>query len=201
MALYSFLPHKELRFIIYVIPLLNVLVAVVCDKLWSCVRKNCIWKKCLALIPIGHLVLNITYTILMLKVSQHNYPGGEALLKLHHLAKDNTSATVYIDNYAAQTGVSRFGQLNDEASKHDNRHWIYDKTENLSQEELLGQAKFTYLLVENKENTKVKVKDCVLYEELGDVEVFSGYEIGYKNWEWPIRIEKTKAILILKRSN
>ena len=200
-TLYSFLPHKELRFIIYVIPLLNVLVAVVCDKFWSFVRKNCIWKKCLALIPIGHLVLNITYTILMLKVSHLNYPGGEALLKLHHLAKDNASATVYIDNYAAQTGVSRFGQLNDEASKHYNRHWIYDKTENLSQEELLSQTKFTYLLVENKDNTKLKVKECVHYEELSDVEVFSGYEISYKNWEWPIRIKRKISILILKLRN
>lgn len=198
--LYSFLPHKELRFIIYIIPLLNVPVAVFCQKCWSFLGKSNRLKKCLALIPIGHLILNIVYTILMLKVSYHNYPGGEALMKLHTLEHERQSATVYIDNYAAQTGVSRFGQLHDTSSESGSKHWIYDKTENFTIEDLLNQSKFTYMLVENKDVTKTLVQKSIGYETVASVEAFAGYKLSYKEWKWPIKIERKDAILVIKQN-
>ena len=201
-TLYSFLPHKELRFIIYVIPLLNVPVAVVCQKCWSFMRKSYTWKKCFALIPIGHLILNIVYTSLMLEVSRHNYPGGNALLKLHQMEHEKESATVYIDNYAAQTGASRFGQLFDKVSEEQtSKHWIYNKTENMVLAELLNQSKFTYLLVENSESTEQMVENNMHYEILSRIEAFAGYKISYKNWKWPITIKRREAILVLKQKS
>ena len=136
----------------------------------------------------------------MLKVSYHNYPGGEALLKLHHLEHKEQSASVHIDNYAAQTGVSRFGQLYENGSRDKGvRNWSYDKTENLSLEDLLNHSNYTYLLVENKDSTKTLIDKSINYDILESVEAFAGYKIRYKDWKWPITIENRDAIFILKR--
>ena len=135
----------------------------------------------------------------MLKVSHHNYPGGEALMKLHAHENERQSATVYIDNYAAQTGVSRFGQLHDTSSESGSKQWIYDKAENLNIEDLLNQSKFTYMLVENKDVTKTLVQKSIGYETIASVEAFSGYKLSYKEWKWPIMIERKDAMLILKQ--
>ena len=144
--------------------------------------------------------MGILTVILMLKVSQLNYPGGEALMKLHTLEHERQSATVYIDNYAAQTGVSRFGQLHDTSSESGSKHWIYDKTENFTIEDLLNQSKFTYMLVENKDVTKTLVQKSIGHETVASVEAFAGYKLSYKEWKWPIKIERKDAILVLKQN-
>ncbi|VDM91830.1 unnamed protein product [Litomosoides sigmodontis] len=85
-----------------------------------------------------HLIINIISTSIFLIASSRNYPGGEALASLQYLRyfSRNEPTTVYIDNYAAQTGVSRFLQWYDA--------WEYNKTENLGPSQL---AQFDYLLI------------------------------------------------------
>ena len=78
--IYSFLPHKELRFIIYVFPLLNVAAAEACKRWWNMAfsyKKNGspFWCKVFGLAAAGHLVLNATFTMALLFVSKQNYPG------------------------------------------------------------------------------------------------------------------------------
>lgn len=69
------------------------------------------WRGLLALAAIGHLVANLVLTCFLVSVSRVNYPGGEALSLLHKMESPENNVTVHIDVLAAQTGVSRFGQL------------------------------------------------------------------------------------------
>ena len=46
-------------------------------------RSKSIGRKIAALVAVGHLVANLIMTAVLLKVSYHNYPGGNALKYLN----------------------------------------------------------------------------------------------------------------------
>ncbi|XP_012153665.1 alg12 alpha-1,6-mannosyltransferase isoform X3 [Megachile rotundata] len=188
--LFSFLPHKELRFIIYVFPLLNVSAAVVCHRIWENRGKGP-WHGFLALIIIGHLVLNALFSMFLLCVAGSNYPGGLAIAKLHRLEKDSINPVhVHIDVLTAQTGVSRFTQTNSS--------WIYSKQEHLTTDspEML---QFTHLLMEAKSKYSPNIKPYLkTHDILDSVDGFSHIALNY-NMLPPIRIKTRPIIFIMKR--
>ncbi|XP_022238748.1 dol-P-Man:Man(7)GlcNAc(2)-PP-Dol alpha-1,6-mannosyltransferase-like isoform X3 [Limulus polyphemus] len=79
--------------------------------IWN-TRLKSLFRVLLVLCVCFHLVFNLVTSGLLLYISYHNYPGGFALARLHQLEGDRTDVSVHIDVFTAQTGVSRFAQVN-----------------------------------------------------------------------------------------
>ncbi|XP_047341534.1 dol-P-Man:Man(7)GlcNAc(2)-PP-Dol alpha-1,6-mannosyltransferase isoform X2 [Impatiens glandulifera] len=159
--LYSKLPHKELRFIIGVIPMLNLSAATAASRIFNN-RKKGSWVF-LYIGLLGLLLSSLGLTVVTFMASYENYPGGYALQRLHLLGEvesDQNKTWVHIDSFSAMNGVSRFCE-NDSP-------WRYSKEEGIHLGEL-SQRNFTYLLNEHKEING--------YKCLFAVDGFSRYQI------------------------
>ncbi|CAH0550491.1 unnamed protein product [Brassicogethes aeneus] len=186
---YSVLPHKELRFIMYVYPLLNVAAATACHRIWQNRDKTPLYY-ILSLGAMGHLIANILFTLFLLSISGTNYPGGAAISHLHRLARDDVNVTVHISNLAAQTGVSRFTEINED--------WIYSKKENLS----VGDSElyeFTHLIAEAKSKFSSNLKPYAATHDIIDtIEAFHQISFNYLTIP-PVKIKTKPVLYILKR--
>jgi alpha-1,6-mannosyltransferase len=162
-VLYSLLPHKEWRFIVYVIPGLTGVAAAGASWIWTRRAKSVVYAA-LSLVLVSSVLASFAASTTILALSSLNYPGGAALNILHHdiehPAKSHLS--VYFDNLACQTGVTRFLESHqgaqtvvDVLEAQDTlakRVWTYDKTEDPSA--LLDPmfwARFDYVLAEKPE--------------------------------------------------
>lgn len=162
-GLYSFLPHKEWRFIIYIIPGLTAVAATGASWIWTRRAKSVIYA-ILSLTLVGSMLVSFSVSTVLLAISSLNYPGGEALTFLHNhvVLPEDRHIHVYFDNLACQTGVTRFLENHEgpqtvldvlEAQDIANRRtWTYDKTED--PETLLDPmfwVTFDYVLAEKPE--------------------------------------------------
>lgn len=187
--IYSVLPHKELRFIVYVFPMLNIASACACNRLWIN-RGKSIVHTILSLIAGGHLMANFVVTVFLLTVSGTNYPGGVAMSRLHRIASSETNVSIHIDNLTAQSGVTRFTEINS--------NWTYSKDEHLKagDEEL---HKFDYLLTEVKNKYSPEMRFLQqTHEKIELIECFSNIGVHYTSL-LPIKIRTKPCIMILKR--
>eukprot|EP00002_Diphylleia_rotans_P020171 TRINITY_DN3912_c0_g1_i2.p1 TRINITY_DN3912_c0_g1~~TRINITY_DN3912_c0_g1_i2.p1 ORF type:complete len:485 (+),score=95.69 TRINITY_DN3912_c0_g1_i2:718-2172(+) len=139
LIVYSFVPHKEARFIFYIIPLLNLASAVSLGWLYRNMEKQRkkLYLACAAVVLSG--IVSFAFII----ASSHNYPGGRAMQTLHvkegpKILSDEGPLVmpyVHIDSAAAMTGISRF--LEQPAP------WSYSKDEKTDQFD-----RFTHLITE-----------------------------------------------------
>uniref|UniRef100_J3M024 Mannosyltransferase n=1 Tax=Oryza brachyantha TaxID=4533 RepID=J3M024_ORYBR len=156
--LYSKLPHKELRFIIASIPMLNVSASLAASRVYNN-RKKAGWKL-LYVLMIGGFLASLGYSSVTFMASYNNYPGGYALKALHEADSLMKEKTVHIDAFTAMSGVSRFCE-----SEYPWRYatllfylcdllspfisFQYSKEEEISIEEY-QERNFTYLLNEHR---------------------------------------------------
>ena len=157
-AVYSLLPHKEWRFIIYIIPPLTAVAAAGASWIWTRRAKSFLYGLC-SLALVLSVMASFLASSLLLGISSLNYPGGEALTRLHGLVGANSTemVKVHLDNLSCQSGVTRFLQLptSDTARAFDGGTqaltiWSYDKTENMR--DLLDPefwSRFDFALVES----------------------------------------------------
>ncbi|OAL07287.1 hypothetical protein IQ06DRAFT_238089 [Phaeosphaeriaceae sp. SRC1lsM3a] len=162
-SLYSFLPHKEWRFVIYVIPGLTAVAAGGASWIWNRRAKSFVYV-ILSLALVVSVLVSFAASTTILALSSLNYPGGAALDVLHHGIEhpDKPHFNVYFDNLACQTGVTRFLESHRGAETVldileaqetlSKRVWTYDKTEDPSAVlDPMFWAKFDYVLVERPE--------------------------------------------------
>lgn len=112
-GIYSLQPHKEARFIIYVVPPLTACAALSASYIFTR-RSRTFANRVLSILLVTSVVLSFAASLVFLGISSLNYPGGEALFRLHELvARDPPTAnmvSVHMDVLACMTGVSRFQQ-------------------------------------------------------------------------------------------
>lgn len=108
---YSYLAHKEWRFIVYVVPHITLSAALGANWIW--VRRG--KAPVMAFLLVASVIVTFAGSTVMLLISSANYPGGEALSRLHTLLPQHPNThrgpvTVHLDVPVCMTGATRFLQ-------------------------------------------------------------------------------------------
>jgi alpha-1,6-mannosyltransferase len=152
-VLYSLLPHKEWRFIVYVVPPLTAVSSLGASWVWTRRTKSIVYAT-LTFALLVSVLASLAASSTLLAISSLNYPGGEAVMRLREVAANETGTVyVYADNLVCQTGLTRF--LEGRYERVDvggvlAPRWVFDKTED--QTTLLEPGfwrRFDYVLVEH----------------------------------------------------
>ncbi|KAH8990246.1 glycosyltransferase family 22 protein [Lactarius akahatsu] len=180
--LMSFIGHKEWRFVVYVVPLLNIAAAQGVRVLLNR-PKGSIWGRLAFLMVAGALMLNTVVTILLTRASMANYPGGTALALLNERYADSAYVHVHVSNLAAQSGASLF--LHTHAPPYRERigvlpptapavyHlWVYNKTEDLTPADIAYRSAFTHVIAESRDALPIG-----RWEIIDTIDGFEGWKV------------------------
>lgn len=180
-AIYSIQPHKEARFIFYVIPPLTAAAALGANYIFTRRTKSFLYTVGSFAI-VGSVLASFAVSTGMLLLSSLNYPGGEALSQLRPIVTmaastpDLQAVTVHVDVLACMTGVTLFGQHpyppNEPKPTTESVSFAFDKTERPSAlRNPWFWGKFDYVLAEDP------AKVLGTWETMGVVEGFAGVEV------------------------
>ncbi|KAI0366186.1 hypothetical protein BV20DRAFT_972227 [Pilatotrama ljubarskyi] len=216
LVLISGLGHKEWRFIIYVVPALNIAAARGANWLISR-KKSTLFGRLSFLIVAGMLFANCLATFLLARSSCANYPGGAALYAFNQLFASEHGVHVHISNLAAQTGASLF--LHSHAPPFlpgmDVGHptdWVYNKTENLTMEDLAASRQITHLIAEIPSLTDAAMQ---AWRPVAVIDGFDGWRLhtdvrqafregllgGVKALVSVLEMRRTEKLVVLRRNS
>ena len=146
-TIYSCQPHKEWRFIVYVIPPLLAAASAGASWIWTR-RSKKFQYRIISYAILASTLASFAASGAMLVVSRLNYPGADALNRLHSIAGNETGVLrVHMDTLTCMTGVTRFSErrpppladIGGPREQGQGTFWLYDKTED---EETLLDAFF-----------------------------------------------------------
>ena len=140
-AVYSLLPHKEWRFIVYVIPGLTAIASAGASWIWMQRRRSLLYGLAATILALS-VMFSAIASLCLLGISSFNYPGGDALVRLQEmLMHEAPPLEIRLDNLSCQTGVTRFLQEpgNAAINKRLQPEWHFDKTEDPN---ILGSTSF-----------------------------------------------------------
>ncbi|KTW31808.1 dolichyl-P-Man:Man(7)GlcNAc(2)-PP-dolichol alpha-1,6-mannosyltransferase [Pneumocystis jirovecii RU7] len=159
--IYSLVPHKEWRFIIYIIPSLTAISAIGAAHIYNKRHKSLMFMIML-LILIVVTIMTLCLSLIMSLISSLNYPGGFALHVIHNdfNLREGELEKIYLDTYTRMTGATLFLQYNEKV--------IYDRTEN---PKLLSNSTFF-------ETIDWVISDISLFQPKGNWEI-KKYIKGY----------------------
>lgn len=109
-TIYSVQPHKEARFIIYVVPPLTACASI--GASYVTIHRGIICRILLIIFGVS-IPLSFVVSTSMLLISSLNYPGGSALYALQaHISKTASTSpiNVHMDVLSCMTGVTLFQQ-------------------------------------------------------------------------------------------
>ncbi|OZJ02357.1 hypothetical protein BZG36_04471 [Bifiguratus adelaidae] len=187
-TLFSCIGHKEWRFIVYVVPMMNVIAAVGASTIEERSRTSRLHVGLLRLLQGAVIPLSLSASVGLLLISAWNYPGGHSLAQLHDLVPVNyTDAKVHLDVYVAMTGASRFGQRRElnggwrPPYPVDNlplQQWQYFKNEQHIKPGEFVEAGYTHLLT----TTPMLHKDR--FDPIGVTDGFGGISVHRQPLQW-----------------
>lgn len=165
-AVYSIQPHKEWRFIIYIIPALTAAAAQGAAYIWIRRGKSILYRILSLALVFSTLASFLISTLILLPISSANYPGAYAIQRAHfHGEGTQPHVVLHMGNLACQTGVTRFLQephrhspaIDAEAEAAIITKWTYDKTENSTLKSTPSfWSNIDYALIEDHEFEQLK---------------------------------------------
>lgn len=190
--IYSFSGHKETRFLYPVLPLFNVSAALGAASIErGYIKTYSLPMLCRLATKIGYyiLVVGVSFSfcisMVYLKISSLNYPGGTAIFNLNNFLlyadnekfEDYSNIKIYIGTYAAMTGATKYFYLDNRDLSNKGFTVSYSKIES---EKLLSnicsiEASYNYLLLEKQ-----------VYEEMMQVCNENGFTVHHEYHGEPV---------------
>ncbi|KAJ7133759.1 glycosyltransferase family 22 protein [Mycena crocata] len=200
--------HKEWRFVVYVVPVWNVVAARGLSAMVS-QRKSSLLGRVLFLGACGALLANLGATALLTSAAVRNYPGGQAMALLN--ARSGTSpVNAHLCNLALQSGTSLFTHVHAPpyppflAPNVTAGEWVYDKTDAPA----AGvYAAFTHVVGESPTPPTAGGKtfgfmgrkaDGAGWTEVGRVEAFERWVVDREPREGAGILDRLKGVLRLE---